>query len=102
MCHCHAGQVLTTCRHEHLVPLLGICLDPTPMLVYPFVGQSLEWHMREPQRRARISWRTRLAVALAVSKGLQVLFFLGAVLIVTSMLIVHAYDLCCEVGFDRF
>lgn len=66
------GQVLTSCRHEHLVPLLGICLDPTPMLVYPFVGQSLEWHMREPQRRARIGWRTRLSVALSVSKGLQV------------------------------
>ncbi|CBJ33300.1 serine/threonine-specific protein kinase-like protein [Ectocarpus siliculosus] len=66
-------QVLTTCRHEHLVPLLGICVDPTPMLVYPFVGQSLEWHLREPQRRAAIGWRTRLSVALSISKGLQYL-----------------------------
>ncbi|CAB1119536.1 unnamed protein product [Ectocarpus sp. CCAP 1310/34] len=66
-------QVLTTCRHEHLVPLLGICVDPTPMLVYPFVGQSLAWHLREPQRRAAIGWRTRLSVALSVSKGLQYL-----------------------------
>lgn len=65
-------QVLTTCRHEHLVPLLGICVDPTPMLVYPFVGQSLEWHLREPHRRAAIGWCTRLSVALSVSKGLQV------------------------------
>lgn len=65
-------QVLTTCRHDHLVPLLGICVDPTPMLVYPFVGQSLEWHLREPQRRAAIGWSTRLSVALSVSKGLQV------------------------------
>ena len=67
-------QVLTTCRHEHLVPLLGICVDPTPMLVYPFVGHSLEWHLREPDRRAAISWSTRLSVALAVTKGLQVGF----------------------------
>ena len=71
----HFGQVLTTCRHEHLVPLLGICVDPTPMLVYPFVGHSLEWHLREPERRAAIGWSTRLSVALAVTKGLQVGFF---------------------------
>lgn len=64
--------MLTTCRHEHLVPLLGICVDPTPMLVYPFVGKSLEWHLREPRRRAAIGWSTRLSVALSVSKGLQV------------------------------
>ena len=67
-----ARKVLTTCRHEHLVPLLGVCLDPTPMLVYPFVGKSLEWHLKEPERRAALDWRKRLSVALAVSKGLQV------------------------------
>ncbi|CAN0308636.1 unnamed protein product, partial [Hapterophycus canaliculatus] len=26
-------QVLSTCRHENIVPLLGVCMEP-PCLVY--------------------------------------------------------------------
>lgn len=31
-------QVLGTCRHEHLLPLVGFCIEPgSPCLVYPLM-----------------------------------------------------------------
>ena len=50
-------QLLGTCSHPHLLPLLGFCLDPeAPCLVYPLMeGGSLE--DRQPHRVIRARYR---------------------------------------------
>ncbi|CAM9235888.1 unnamed protein product [Phaeothamnion confervicola] len=62
-------DVLTVCRHKNLVQLLGICVGPSPCLVYRFAGRSLAWHLATAGRRLQLSGTARLRVALDVARG---------------------------------
>ena len=66
-------DLLSLCRHEHLLPLLGFCLDKRARcLVYPLmVGGNLEDAiMRTPgspaAAMAPLDWRVRLRVLRGV------------------------------------
>ena len=70
-------DLLSLCRHEHLLPLLGFCLDKRARcLVYPLmVGGNLEDAiMRTPgspaAAMAPLDWRVRLRVLRGVCRAL--------------------------------
>ncbi|CAN0422130.1 unnamed protein product, partial [Laminaria digitata] len=65
--------VLSTCRHENIVPLLGVCMEP-PCLVYRLMpNNSLRHHLDDPALRARLGWRLRVRTTLHMCNGLEYL-----------------------------
>jgi serine/threonine protein kinase len=66
-------EVLSTCRHENIVPLLGVCPEP-PCLVYRLmVNNSLRFHLNDNQRRSQLSEMVRIRITLNIARGLQYL-----------------------------
>ncbi|CAM9289384.1 unnamed protein product [Choristocarpus tenellus] len=66
-------EVLSTCRHENIVPLLGVCMEP-PCLVYRLMpNNSLRHHLDKKALRGRLGWRLRVRVTVNVCKGLEYL-----------------------------
>eukprot|EP01041_Mallomonas_annulata_P002292 gene2292-4458_t len=62
-------------RHEHLLSVLGVCLDPESVcLVYPLVEHgSLQDALNDPQRRSQLNWKLRLRLAIGVTVALHYL-----------------------------
>ncbi|CAM9678096.1 unnamed protein product, partial [Discosporangium mesarthrocarpum] len=66
-------EVLSTCRHENIVPLLGVCMEP-PCLVYRLMpNNSLRHHLDDKALRAKLEWRLRVRATLHVCRGLEYL-----------------------------
>ncbi|KAG5179036.1 receptor protein kinase-like protein [Tribonema minus] len=66
--------VLMMCRHESLLPLLGLCLEEPLSLVYPYMANgSLDVHLHGAARRGALTWRVRVSAALAVASALHYL-----------------------------
>ncbi|XP_020256626.1 nodulation receptor kinase-like [Asparagus officinalis] len=68
--------LLSTIRHENLVPLLGYCCEnDQQILVYPFMSNgSLQDRLYgEASKRKALDWPTRLSVALGAARGLMYL-----------------------------
>ncbi|XP_024027034.1 nodulation receptor kinase-like [Morus notabilis] len=66
-------NLLSTIRHENLVPLLGYCSEnEQQILVYPFMSNgSLQDRLYgEAAKRKRLDWPTRLSIALGAARGL--------------------------------
>jgi len=68
-------RVLSVCWHEHLLPLVGFCLDePMPCLVYPLMVGSLESRVVNPPRgQQRFGWQERV---LAIRDATRALVYL--------------------------
>ncbi|CAM9856407.1 unnamed protein product [Ectocarpus sp. 4 AP-2014] len=66
-------EVLSTCRHENIVPLLGVCMEP-PCLVYRLMpNNSLRHHLDDPALRSRLGWRLRVRTTIHMCSGLEYL-----------------------------
>ncbi|XP_050205737.1 nodulation receptor kinase-like isoform X2 [Mercurialis annua] len=66
-------NLLSTIRHENLVPLLGYCCEKDQqILVYPFMSNgSLQDRLYgEASKRKTLDWPTRLSIALGAARGL--------------------------------
>ncbi|KAL1523403.1 hypothetical protein AB1Y20_018345 [Prymnesium parvum] len=65
-------RVLSACWHEHLLPLVGFCLDEaTPCLVYPLMAGSLESRVVDPpQGQQRFSWQERVRAVRDATRAL--------------------------------
>ncbi|XP_023513971.1 nodulation receptor kinase-like [Cucurbita pepo subsp. pepo] len=69
-------NLLSTIRHENLVPLLGYCCEnDQQILVYPFMSNgSLQDRLYgELAKRKTLDWSTRLSIALGAARGLTYL-----------------------------
>ncbi|TYK24622.1 nodulation receptor kinase-like [Cucumis melo var. makuwa] len=65
-------NLLSTIRHENLVPLLGYCCEnDQQILVYPFMSNgSLQDRLYgELGKRKTLDWATRLSIALGAARG---------------------------------
>ncbi|CAK7339751.1 unnamed protein product [Dovyalis caffra] len=65
-------NLLSSLRHENLVPLLGYCCEnDQQILVYPFMSNgSLQDRLYgEAAKRKTLDWPTRLSVALGAARG---------------------------------
>nr|AAY22388.1 symbiosis receptor-like kinase [Tropaeolum majus] len=72
--------LLSTIRHENLVPLLGYCCENgQQILVYPFMSNgSLQDRLYgEAAKRKVLDWPTRLSIALGAARGLTYLHSLA-------------------------
>ncbi|KAG8642786.1 hypothetical protein MANES_12G121400v8 [Manihot esculenta] len=66
-------NLLSSIRHENLVPLLGYCCEnDQQILVYPFMSNgSLQDRLYgEAAKRKTLDWPTRLSIALGAARGL--------------------------------
>ncbi|KAL1495331.1 hypothetical protein AB1Y20_017186 [Prymnesium parvum] len=65
-------RVLSVCWHEHLLPLVGFCLDEaTPCLVYPLMAGNLESRVVDvPQGQQRFSWQERVRAIRDATRAL--------------------------------
>ncbi|XP_057984619.1 nodulation receptor kinase-like, partial [Hevea brasiliensis] len=66
-------NLLSSIRHENLVPLLGYCCEnDQQILVYPFMSNgSLQDRLNgEAAKRKTLDWPTRLSIALGAARGL--------------------------------
>ncbi|KAL1498891.1 hypothetical protein AB1Y20_013414 [Prymnesium parvum] len=64
-------RVLSVCWHEHLLPLVGFCLDATPCLVYPLMAGNLESRVVDPPRdQQRFSWQERVRAIRDATRAL--------------------------------
>jgi serine/threonine protein kinase len=62
------------CRHEFLLPLLGVCLHPHWALVYPYMSNgSVDAHLITTANRAALTWQHRCRIAYAVASALKYL-----------------------------
>ncbi|KAL0538331.1 hypothetical protein IC582_027346 [Cucumis melo] len=69
-------NLLSTIRHENLVPLLGYCCESDQqILVYPFMSNgSLQDRLYgELAKRKTLDWATRVSIALGAARGLTYL-----------------------------
>uniref|UniRef100_A0A9I9DSF5 Protein kinase domain-containing protein n=1 Tax=Cucumis melo TaxID=3656 RepID=A0A9I9DSF5_CUCME len=65
-------NLLSTIRHENLVPLLGYCCESDQqILVYPFMSNgSLQDRLYgELAKRKTLDWATRVSIALGAARG---------------------------------
>ncbi|KAJ4840426.1 hypothetical protein Tsubulata_009267 [Turnera subulata] len=65
-------NLLSSIRHENLVPLLGYCCEnDQQILVYPFMSNgSLQDRLYgEAAKRKTLDWPTRLSIALGAARG---------------------------------
>ena len=50
------------CRHEYLLPLLGVSLHPHWALVYPYMQNgSLDMHLTDAAHRKALPWQNRVS-----------------------------------------
>ncbi|CAM9101020.1 unnamed protein product [Chrysoparadoxa australica] len=72
-CFQHEVAVLQVCRHQCIVPLLGIGLNPW-CLVYPYMANgSLDQHLRALDKRKALAWEVRIRIAGGVAQALDYL-----------------------------
>ncbi|KAK9904354.1 hypothetical protein M0R45_000790 [Rubus argutus] len=105
-------NLLSTIRHENLVPLLGYCNEKDQeILVYPFMSNgSLQDRLYgEAAKRKILDWPTRLSIALGAARGLTHLHnFAGRCIIhrdVKSSNILLDQSMCAKVadfGFSKY
>ncbi|KAG1347645.1 nodulation receptor kinase [Cocos nucifera] len=105
-------NLLSTIRHENLVPLLGYCCEnDQQILVYPFMSNgSLQDRLYgEAAKRKTLDWPTRLSIALGAARGLMYLHtFAGRCIIhrdVKSSNILLDDSMCGKVadfGFSKY
>ncbi|XP_019702245.1 nodulation receptor kinase isoform X2 [Elaeis guineensis] len=105
-------NLLSTIRHENLVPLLGYCCEnDQQILVYPFMSNgSLQDRLYgEAAKRKSLDWPTRLSIALGAARGLMYLHtFAGRCIIhrdVKSSNILLDDSMCGKVadfGFSKY
>ncbi|XP_062005626.1 nodulation receptor kinase-like [Rosa rugosa] len=105
-------NLLSTIRHENLVPLLGYCNEKDQeILVYPFMSNgSLQDRLYgEAAKRKILDWPTRLSIALGAARGLTHLHnFAGRCIIhrdVKSSNILLDHSMCAKVadfGFSKY
>ncbi|KAK4263033.1 hypothetical protein QN277_028512 [Acacia crassicarpa] len=105
-------NLLSTIRHENLVPLIGYCCEKDQqILVYPFMSNgSLQDRLYgEPAKRKSLDWPTRLSIALGAARGLSYLHtFSGRSVIhrdVKSSNILLDDSMCAKVadfGFSKY
>ncbi|KAI9125188.1 hypothetical protein K1719_003804 [Acacia pycnantha] len=105
-------NLLSTIRHENLVPLIGYCCEKDQqILVYPFMSNgSLQDRLYgEPAKRKSLDWPTRLSIALGAARGLSYLHtFSGRSVIhrdVKSSNILLDNSMCAKVadfGFSKY
>ncbi|WOL12172.1 putative receptor-like protein kinase [Canna indica] len=73
---CREIELLARLHHRHLVTLKGFCVDRSErFLVYEYMENgSLNDHLHSPGK-SRLSWRTRLQIAIDVANALEYLHF---------------------------
>ncbi len=62
-------QVLSACRHENIVPLLGACMDPLCVVYRLMPNNSLRYHLSTLTRRKLMLCPMRVKIAFDVAKG---------------------------------
>jgi serine/threonine protein kinase len=95
-------KILQTCRHPHLLPLLGSCVDgPQPILVYEY---KLRGSLRDmlTHRPQELDWKRRLVMLKQIVSGLEFLHTVMKPLIIhrdvkTANILVDG-DMNCSLG----
>ncbi|WOK93781.1 nodulation receptor kinase-like isoform X1 [Canna indica] len=105
-------NLLSTIRHENLVPLLGYCSEnDQQILVYPFMSNgSLQDRLYgEAAKRKILDWPTRLSIVLGAAKGLMYLHTFSERCIihrdVKSSNILLDHSMCgkvADLGFSKY
>ncbi|TVU38380.1 hypothetical protein EJB05_11747 [Eragrostis curvula] len=105
-------RLLSTVRHENLVPLIGYCCEKDQqILVYPFMSNgSLQDRLYgEASKRKVLDWPTRLSICIGAARGLVHLHnFAGRCIIhrdVKSSNILMDHSMCGKVadfGFSKY
>ncbi len=62
-------QVLSACRHENIVPLLGACMEPLCVVYRLMPNNSLRYHLSSKARRKLMPSPVRVKIAHDVAKG---------------------------------
>ncbi|XP_074564666.1 nodulation receptor kinase-like [Curcuma longa] len=105
-------NLLSTIKHENLVPLLGYCSEnDQQILVYPFMSNgSLQDRLYgEAAKRKTLDWPTRLSIVLGAAKGLLYLHTFSERFIihrdVKSSNILLDHSMCgklTDLGFSKY
>ncbi|KAJ6840046.1 receptor-like cytosolic serine/threonine-protein kinase RBK1 [Iris pallida] len=68
-------DIITTLQHEHIVPLIGICVERRSSLsIYDYFPRgSLEENLHGKRSKSPLSWEIRFKVAVGVAEGLNYL-----------------------------
>ncbi|PKA59620.1 Proline-rich receptor-like protein kinase PERK9 [Apostasia shenzhenica] len=68
-------DIITRLRHEHVVPLIGICVQENKLIsVYPyFSAGSLEENLQGKRAKASLAWDKRFKAAVGVAEALSYL-----------------------------
>jgi len=63
-------QVLGSCRHECLLPLIGFSTDSELCLVFPLMQASLQDRLFPPDGRDLLGWEARVRACVSAAKAL--------------------------------
>ena len=68
-------HILTSCRHENIMPMLAACPDPSCLcIVYPFAEKgSLQDVLSDAPRRRLLNYRSRLQICMGACAALAYL-----------------------------